>query len=86
MNLILIHISWNLYIIKRLFSEPKCENQINPTTYCETPSILRTLKTVKNNIFLKENAIKLISNNVFPSDKIRQYIELPSKLNDCKVR
>ena len=37
-----------------------------------------------NNIFLKENATKLISDNVFPSDKIRQYIELPSKLNDCK--
>ena len=30
-----------------------------------------------NNIFLKENATKLISDNVFPSDKIRQYIELP---------
>ena len=39
-----------------------------------------------NNIFLKENATKLISNNIFLSDKIRQYIELPSKLNDCKVR
>ena len=30
-----------------------------------------------NNIFLKENATKLISDNVFPSDKIRQYIDLP---------
>lgn len=37
-----------------------------------------------NNIFLKENATKLISDNIFPSDKIRQYIELPSILNDCK--
>ena len=33
-----------------------------------------------NNIFLKENATKLISDNVFPSDKIRQYIELPYTL------
>ena len=33
-----------------------------------------------NNIFLKENATKLISDNVFPSDKIRQYIELPYAL------
>ena len=37
-----------------------------------------------NNIFLKENATKLISDNIFPSDKIRQYIELTSKLNDYK--
>ena len=34
------------------------------------------------NIFLKENAIKLISDNVFPSNKIRRYIGLPSRLND----
>jgi len=38
-----------------------------------------------NNIFLKENATKLISDNVFPSDKIRQYIALPATLDDCKV-
>ena len=37
-----------------------------------------------NNIFLKENATKLISDNIFPSDKIRQYIKLISKLNDYK--
>lgn len=47
---------------------------------------LYVLGQMINNIFLKENATKLISNNVFLSDKIRQYIELPSKLNDCKVR
>ena len=34
-----------------------------------------------NNLFLIENTIKLISDNVFPSDKINQYIKLPSKLN-----
>ncbi len=39
-----------------------------------------------NNIFLKENAIKLISDNIFPSNKIRQYIELTSKLNNHKER
>ncbi|MBT4660664.1 MAG: SDR family oxidoreductase, partial [Candidatus Marinimicrobia bacterium] len=37
------------------------------------------------NIFLKENATKLISDNTFPSDKIRQYISLPATLDDCKV-
>ncbi len=35
-----------------------------------------------NSIFLKENAIKLISNNIFPSKKIRQYIKLPHTLDD----
>jgi hypothetical protein len=35
-----------------------------------------------NNIFLKENATKLISDNVFPSDKIRGYIDLPAVLTD----
>ena len=35
-----------------------------------------------NNIFLKENATKLISDNVFPSDKIRVYIDLPAVLAD----
>ena len=37
-----------------------------------------------NSIFLKENATKLISDNVFPSDKIRAYIDLPATINDVK--
>ena len=37
-----------------------------------------------NNIFLKENATKLISDNIFPSDKIREYIVLPAVLADSK--
>ena len=35
-----------------------------------------------NSTFLKENSVKLISDNVFPSDKIRSYVELPSVIND----
>ena len=35
-----------------------------------------------NNIFLKENATKLVSDNIFPSDKIRKYIDLPAVLTD----
>jgi len=34
-----------------------------------------------NSIFLKENATKLISDNVFPSDKIRQFIDMPNTLD-----
>ena len=34
-----------------------------------------------NNGFLKENSIKLISDNIFLSDKIRNHIELPSSLD-----
>ena len=37
-----------------------------------------------NNIFLKENATKLISDNIFPSGKIKKYIDLPATLNDIK--
>ena len=35
-----------------------------------------------NSTFFKENTIKLISDNVYPSDKIRSYVELPSVIND----
>jgi len=35
-----------------------------------------------NNIFIKENAIKLISHNIFPSDKVRSYLELPFTLDN----
>jgi len=34
--------------------------------------------------FLKENTVKLISDNVFPSDKIRLYVDLPATINDVK--
>ena len=35
-----------------------------------------------NNVFLKENTIKLISDNIFPSIKIRQFIELSYTVYD----
>tara|TARA_B100000519_G_C14188608_1_gene411985 strand:- start:259 stop:1167 length:909 start_codon:yes stop_codon:yes gene_type:complete len=35
---------------------------------------------IKNN-FLKENIIKLVSNNIYPSNKIRKFITLPFTLN-----
>ncbi len=41
---------------------------------------------VMNNIFLMENATKLISNNIFPSAKIRQYITLPATLNNINPK
>ena len=37
-----------------------------------------------NNIFLIENTTKLISDNIFPSNKLNQFTELPSELNDCE--
>jgi len=37
-----------------------------------------------NKTFLKENTIKLITDNIFPSDKIRSFINLPATLNDVK--
>jgi nucleoside-diphosphate-sugar epimerase len=41
---------------------------------------------VMNNIFLMENATKLISNNIFPSAKIRQYITLPATLDNINPK
>ena len=37
-----------------------------------------------NSIFLKENSLKLIFDNVYPSDKIRLYVDLPAVINDVK--
>ena len=34
-----------------------------------------------NNTFLKENAIKLVTDNIFPSKKIRKYISINASLN-----
>jgi len=35
-----------------------------------------------NSIFLKENTTKLISDNIYPSDKIRKYVVLKASLNE----
>ena len=36
------------------------------------------------NIFLMENMVKLISTNLFPSEKIQKYVDLSANLNDCE--
>lgn len=46
--------------------------------------ILYHLGKLFNSTFLKENTVKLISDNVFPSDKIRSYIDLSATINDVK--
>ena len=48
--------------------------------------LLFILGKITNNIFLKENSIKLITDNIFSSDKIRTYIDLPGTINDVKFR
>ena len=35
-----------------------------------------------NNIFLQENSVKLLTDNIYPSDKIRRFIDLPERLQD----
>ena len=44
--------------------------------------LLYVLGKMTKNIFLKENSVKLITDNVFPSDKIRSFVNLPSTIND----
>ena len=46
--------------------------------------ILYNLGKLMNNIFLVENTIKLMTDNVFSSDKIRSYINLPATIWDNK--
>ena len=40
------------------------------------------LGLLSKNIFLRENSLKLIKDNVFPSAKIRKYIDLPYNIGD----
>ena len=60
-------------------------NFVNAKWIVRTPAFLVKgfyyIGKMMNNIFLKENATKLISDNVFPSDKIRKYISLSGTLN-----
>ena len=46
--------------------------------------LLYILGRITNNIFLKENSTKLITDNIFPSDKIQKYIKLISTISDLK--
>ncbi len=46
--------------------------------------ILYYLGKLLNSTFLKENSVKLTSDNVYPSDKIRSYVDLPAVINDVK--
>ena len=61
-------------------------NYVNAKWIVRIPSFLMQglyyIGKMMNNIFLKENATKLISNNIFPSGKIRVYIDLPAVLAD----
>jgi len=47
--------------------------------------LLYILGRITNNIFLKENSTKLITDNIFPSDKIQKYIKLNSTISDLKI-
>ena len=51
-----------------------------------TIRLLYALSKMTNNIFLKENSVKLITDNIFPSNKIRSYVVFPSTINGVKVQ
>jgi len=44
--------------------------------------LLYLLGWLTNNIFLKENCTKLLTDNIFPSAKIQKYIKLDATIND----
>ena len=39
-----------------------------------------------NSTFLKENTVKLISDNIFPSEKICSHIDLSATINDVQLK
>jgi len=47
--------------------------------------LLYFLGKITKNIFLKENSIKLVTDNIFPSEKIQRYIKLKSTISDLKM-
>ena len=47
-------------------------------------NLLYSLGKFANSTFLKENTIKLISDNIYPSDKIRSHIDLPWTIFDVQ--
>jgi len=46
--------------------------------------ILYYLGKLFNSTFLKENTVKLISDNIFSSEKICSHIDLPTTINDVQ--
>jgi len=47
--------------------------------------LLYILGRITNNIFIKENSTKLITDNIFPSDKIQKYIKLNSTISELDI-
>ncbi|SVB14581.1 uncharacterized protein METZ01_LOCUS167435 [marine metagenome] len=47
--------------------------------------LLYWISKIIKHIFLIENTIKLITDNVYPSDKIRSFIDLPANLHDINI-
>jgi len=46
--------------------------------------LLYILGRITNSVFLKENSTKLITDNIFPSDKIQKHVKLNSTISDLK--
>ena len=46
--------------------------------------LLYHLGKIMNNTFFKENTIKLVSDNIFPSEKICSHVDLPATINDVQ--
>ena len=49
-----------------------------------TVKLLYYLGKFIKSMFLKENTVKLISDNIFPSEKICAYIDLPTTISDVQ--
>jgi len=70
------------YSYNTLLDSIKVENVVRIPIFI--PYLAFFLGAASKNIFIRENSLKLLKDNIFPSAKIRHYIDLPHKLEDLK--
>ena len=70
------------YSYNTLLESIRTENIIRVPKFI--PYFAYYLGAVSKNIFIRENSLKLIKDNVFPSKKIRKYIDLPYNMGNLK--
>lgn len=70
---------------EKIYSYNELIKGVNAVNVLQLPSflfrIVYFLGQLSNNIFLKENSIKLLTDNIYSTEKLKKYISLPYSLN-----
>ena len=72
----------NIYTFNDLLSHIDAKRIINVPKFLI--KFLGYIGKMMNIIFIQENSIKLVSDNIYPCDKVIKYVQLPSVLSDHK--